>query len=166
MDTKPAFLLTWKNEHWPYEAIAVMAKTFEREGVVYDPWRIIAYRQAEVGSRCFVLRQGEGDKGIFGRGLVVSEPVHRSMLDDRFGLAYKAPLGRAGGPSRKSPLFLIRFSEFSDPEREFLISDADLRTVLTPEQIGARASGFPLREGQAEALDQLIERRLEAKKVA
>lgn len=138
-DGRPAFLLTWKETGWPYSNIVRMLETFERQGYVDEPWRIFAHRLAQPGDRVYVLKQGSGERGIFGVGEILGRPS----------------LGNAGN-GKQQMMAVIRFSSFADPNQEPLIHEVDVRSVLKDSQIRAQASGYPLLEGQHEALEAIL----------
>jgi hypothetical protein len=65
-----AFLMTWKESGWPHENVVRMIQRLEELGYVDEPWRIFANKMAKPGDRVWVLKQGRGPKGIFGRGTI------------------------------------------------------------------------------------------------
>jgi hypothetical protein len=50
-----AFLLTWRDIHWPYTRIERMVQIFGRKGYVIEPWKIFAHEQAKKGDRVWLL---------------------------------------------------------------------------------------------------------------
>ncbi len=129
-----AFLLTWKESGWPYANISRMLNTFAAEGSVEEPWRLISSRLARVGNRAWLLRQGPGSKGIFGLGEITG-PAKRQLVD--------------GNSQMMAP---VRFTALSDPRRSFLISETDVRNILSEGQIRTQASGISLTDDQSDAL--------------
>jgi putative restriction endonuclease len=51
---------------------------------------------------------------------------------------------------------LIRFSQFTDPRKRFLINEKEIRTILADTQVNAQASGDPLKRKQILALEELL----------
>lgn len=133
-----AFLLTWKKSRWPHSNIILMCEAFERQGYVEENWRIHAHRQAKVGDRVFLLRQGKGPKGIFGMGTIT-------------GPAF----GDAGSGKRKM-MVPIRFSAFTDPEARLLVDEVQTHDILPATKIRAQASGDGLTSEQSAALERLV----------
>lgn len=114
-------------------------EAFERQGYVDEPWGIHAHRQAKASDRVWLLRQGDGPKGIFGKGTIT-------------GLA---ALGVAGN-GKQQMMVPVRFSAFIDPEQRLLVNEEQTRAILSETQIRARASGYPLTCEQSAALVQLV----------
>jgi hypothetical protein len=134
-----AFLMTWKETGWPHENILRMISTLERDGYVDEPWRIAAHKMAKAGDRVWVLKQGRGPKGVFGVG----------------GITGPAAPGDAGN-GKTQQMAPIRFEALVDPKQRFLIGEDAVRRVLTPTQLNAQASGYPLQEAQAAAFEELL----------
>jgi putative restriction endonuclease len=134
-----AFLLTWRDIHWPYTRIERMVQIFGRKGYVIEPWKILAHKQAKKGDRVWLLKQGEGEKFIFGAGNLLDAPTCRQF--DREA-AYGAR---------------IKFDAFVDPLKRSIIGEYDLTRILTRHQIAARASGqSALEEDQEAALEECL----------
>lgn len=132
-----ALLITWSESvrGWPHEKIAELAQAFERDGVVEQDWRVHAYRKAKVGDRVWLLRQGAGQRVIFGVGEIVQEPRAESDTDGIRGWTR------------------VRFHRFTDPRVAFLIPEADVRAILRNSQISTQASGVQISDEQDAALD-------------
>jgi hypothetical protein len=137
-----AFLLTWKESGWPHENIVRMANQCKTLGYVEEPWRIAASKMARRGDRVWVLRQGQGPKGIFGVGCISAEPA-------------PGPAGN-GKTQMMAP---SRFTAFVDPRQEMLIDEAAVAAILRPNQIRAQASGYPVDDEQSAALEKLFAER-------
>lgn len=99
-----AFLLTWKEAGWPRENIERMAAQFDRAGEVVEPWRIAAHRQVKPGDEAWLLKQGKGPTGIFGFGVILSNP-REVMQDD-------------GTPRQ---MVDVKFEAFCDPAKGFFV---------------------------------------------
>lgn len=134
-----AFLLTWKESGWPKSNIVRMCEVFGRLGYVDEEWTIHAHRQAKIGDRVWLLRQGRGPKVIFGKGTIIGS-------------------ARLGDNSRgkKAMQVPVRFSAFTDPDVESLVSEAQVRAILTARKIRAQASGDTLSSEESAALERLI----------
>jgi putative restriction endonuclease len=143
-----AFLLTWKESGWPHSNILRMCDAFKRQGFVEEPWRIHAHRKAKVGDRVWLLKQGRGPKGIFGKGTIT-------------GLA---TLGDAGN-GKQQMMAPVRFSAFTDPEARLLVDEARTREIISGRQMRAQASGDPLTDEQSAALEQIVPDELEPPRV-
>jgi hypothetical protein len=57
-----AFLLTWRDIHWPYTRIERMVQIFGRKGYVIEPWKIFAHEQAKKGGSGMALETRGGRK--------------------------------------------------------------------------------------------------------
>jgi hypothetical protein len=134
-----AFLMVWKETGWPYENIVRLVHAFEQNGTVTEPWRIMAHTLSKPGDRVWALKQGAVPKVIFGVGRIVGEPA----------------LGDAGDGTIKM-MVDVRFESLVDPTKHHLIDEQALRTVLGPNQVGARASGYPIEDEQSEQLEKLL----------
>jgi hypothetical protein len=134
-----AFLMVWKETGWPYENIVRLVHTFEENGTVAEPWRIMAHTLSKPGDRVWALKQGAGPKVIFGVGHIAGEPA----------------LGDAGDGTIKM-MVDVRFESLVDPTKHHLIDEQALRAVLRPTQVGARASGYPIEDEQSERLEELL----------
>ena len=104
-----AFLFTWKEKGWPYECIQEMLSRYDKDGFVEEPWRIKSHKKVEIGSVAYLLKQGSGTKGIFGKGEVLGEPY---LADD----------GRMK--------VLIKFIRFTDPRGKMLIDHEKTLKIL------------------------------------
>jgi len=133
------FLLTWKEAGWPHSNLVRMEKSFLKNGYVEEAWRLRASNTAQIGDLVWLLRQGPGEKGIFGFGQLVGSPK-RGIASD--------------GKTKMQAL--VRFSKFSDPRNRFLIPETQVREVLSESQIKAQASGDPLRAAQVASLSALL----------
>lgn len=134
-----AFLLTWKESEWPYENILRLCRMQAKHGYVDEPWRLHAHRRANVGDRVWLLKQGRGQKGIFGVGAITGPPK----------------LGDAGN-GKHQMMAPVRFSAFVDPTREMLIDEDALRQILPDPKLRARASGDSLSDEVSQALETIL----------
>ncbi len=138
-DGANALLLTWKESGWPHANLIRMRNAFEKQGYVDETWRIHAHRKAKIGDRVWLLRQGNGPKGIFGKGTITGPTA----------------LGDTGNGKRQM-MAPVRFSAFTDPEEELLLDEANTRTIISETQLRAQASGDPLTAEQSAALERLV----------
>lgn len=122
-----AFILTWKEEVWPYAYLRKLVDTFHRDGVAEENWRIFAHKRAKPGHLTFLLKQGDNPRGIFGFGHILDAPTLRPDPTDL-------------GPPRVRAR--VRLTRLIDPKIEdFLIPLHELEDVLPKWQINAQASG-------------------------
>jgi hypothetical protein len=122
-----AFILTWKEQVWPYQALRAFVDKFERDRVVEDFWQVRAHKQAKVGDLAFLLKQGANPRGIFGFGRLLEVP---RLQED------------PGEPGRLRMGARVRFEQLIDPKTHpFLIPLQELYGVLPEWQINAQASG-------------------------
>ena len=141
-----AFLLTWKETGWPHDNLVRMAKEFEKNGFVEEPWRIAAHRKAKAGDQVWILKQGRGPKGIFAAGHILGA----------------AQRGEAGN-GKSAMMVPVRFEAFVDPEKGMVIGEEATRQILRGEQIAAQASGYPLDENQTTSLEKITNAWFQAK---
>jgi hypothetical protein len=139
-----AFILTWKEDVWPYEELRKLIDTYKRDGVVETIWRVGANRQAKPGHLAFFLKQGDNPRGIFGFGILLDAPSMRS------------------DPSESEPGALrmratVRLERVTDPKSEpSLIPLRELVGVLPDWQIDQQKSGQAQLPSEAEGW--LVER--------
>src|SRR5580658_1813674 len=98
-----------------------------------SPGRSSLTSKRRKGDRVWLLKQGEGEKIIFGAGNLLDAPTWRQF--DREA-AYGAR---------------IKFDAFVDPLKRSIIGEYDLTRILTRHQIAARASGRSALEEDQEA---------------
>jgi putative restriction endonuclease len=135
----PAFLLTWKETGWPHENIVRLVATLDAQGHVDEPWRIVAHNLAKPGDRVWVLKQGRGPRGIFGAGVIIGPSVR----------------GEAGN-GKVQWMVPVRFEALVDPKQSLLIGEDAVARILTPVQLRAQASGYPLKDEQSAAFEALL----------
>ena len=122
-----AFILTWKEEIWPYENLRSLIEAFQQDGVVESRWRVSAHRLAKPGHLAFLLKQGKNPRGIFGFGHILNAPTLRADPTD---------------PGLTRMYAQVRFSRLIDPKRDhFLVPLDELKDVLPAGQINAQRSG-------------------------
>jgi hypothetical protein len=131
-----AFLLTWKESGWPHENVVRMARSITTQGYVDEAWRLAAHKNAKPGDLVWVLKQGRGPKGIFGRGHITGNPARGEAGNGN--IQWMAP---------------VRFDAFVDPKEQLLIGEAEITRILRPTQITAQSSGYPLDDEQSAALE-------------
>lgn len=107
-----AFLLTWSPKDWPHPNIVKLVEIFEAHGYVDEPWRIIASNLAKSGDRAWALKQGRGQKGIFGAGHMMAAP----------SLTYV-------GNGKRQMNAPVRFEALVDPLKGFLIGEAAAKQI-------------------------------------
>jgi hypothetical protein len=135
-DAMAAFILTWKEDVWPYEALRRVIDVYQRDGVVEEPWRVSANRAAKPGDLAFLLKQGADPRGIFGFGYFLDSPTLREDPAD---------LGR---PRMRAK---TRFVRLSDPKTQpLLIPVHELFGRIPDWQITAQASGQAPLSNEAE----------------
>lgn len=132
-----AFILTWKEEVWPYEALRQIIDAYQRDGYADETWRVSAHRVAKPGDLAFLLKQGLDPRGIFGFGYLLDAPALREDPTD------------PGQPRMRAK---VRFARLSDPKTQpLLIPLSELLDVVPAWQINAQASGQAPLSVEAEA---------------
>jgi 5-methylcytosine-specific restriction protein A len=78
----PTFLLTWKQEHWPWPNVAEAAQLTGNGSPYRDRWSCGHTKRIRQGDRVFLLKQGNEPRGIVASGWVFSdEPYLASHWD-------------------------------------------------------------------------------------
>ncbi len=132
-----AFLMTWKEDGWPHENILRMIEMLREKGAVEESWRISAHRQSRRGARVWLLRQGKGEKGIFGVGEIVGEPNESSIFN-----------------GERRTMVPVLFSQLTDPRKEFLIGETAVRQVLSENQVATQSSGITITDQQSARFEE------------
>jgi len=135
-----AYLFTW-NQREGYSNIQKLASKFKSKGYVDESWRILSHQMVRVGDSAYLLKQGKGERGIFGIGKIIDKPFVGN--DSK----YYVP---------------IRFFRFVDPKTEMLATHEALEQILEKKQIDVFASGMPLpKDFNSELIDQLCDAGIE-----
>jgi len=136
-----AYLLTWKETGTPHEIIMQLVKRFERNGFVDDTWRLLP-KSAKPGDHAWLLKQGDGPKGIFGFGIIMKVYPRRKTAQDQDTVPQVAR---------------VKFLKFTDPRGRHLIDEEKVCKILPPSKIRTQFSGVPLTREEADALDKLLD---------
>jgi hypothetical protein len=67
------YLLTWNPARWPWDNLAEQIAECKREGHVDDSWSCGGTRKIVTGDRVFLMRQGQGKRGIMASGWATSD---------------------------------------------------------------------------------------------
>ncbi len=128
---------------WPKIQMTSLVRHFEVDPVSATPlWRIASYRNARVGDRVYLFKQGLGTKGIFGVGRIIEEPrpqADRTDIDD--GLRHRVK---------------ICFELLVDPDLTFLVDFETIRGIVPTSLIAAQASGYRVPDTVVLQLEQLL----------
>jgi 5-methylcytosine-specific restriction protein A len=111
------YLLTWKSTKWDYEYLRQVIVEFNAGAKVHR-WSCGSTKSIAQGSRVFLMRQGKGEKGIFGSGHVVKSPYE----DEHYNETKK--------DAGKTALYVsIEFDELFDPMTQIKIGTDTLMTL-------------------------------------
>jgi 5-methylcytosine-specific restriction protein B len=78
------YLLTWNPANWAWDDFDAFASAVRKNGASIERWSTGNTRRVARGDRFFLLKQGEGDRGIIGAGTAVSDVFDAPhFLDDR-----------------------------------------------------------------------------------
>lgn len=93
-----AYLLTWKPDEWEYKKLQECIDSFTA-GNAIQRWSCGTSKSISIGSRVFLMRQGNGG-GIFGSGKVVESPFEAAHYSDekRTALYIKVEFDRLYDP--------------------------------------------------------------------
>ena len=136
----PAFLITWTADGWPHQELMKLVKRQAAVGSVTTRWRFQAIRQASMGDTVFLLKQGNGAKGIFGAGKIVGKP---ELKTDREGKSYR--------------LMPVEFSRLVDPLTVLLVGEKATREILPVNAMKTQSSGVSIPDDAAARLAILVE---------
>jgi 5-methylcytosine-specific restriction enzyme A len=75
------YLLSWNPERWDWTDLEECIQMIRKEGVFRRRWSFGTRRNAEIGSRVFLMRVGVPPRGIFASGWVVREPYPAEHWD-------------------------------------------------------------------------------------
>jgi hypothetical protein len=111
-----SFILTWREQVWPYEKLRMFIDDHRRNGSVERPWRLSS-KDAKPGDGTFLFKQGAEPRGIFGYGTLLSTRFKESnVADDDGKFRWYA---------------VVRFEMLKDPKCEpHLVSLTELRDAL------------------------------------
>ena len=133
-----AFLITWrpagevKGRGWAESNIQRLVDRLVKSGAVRESWPFSAYRMAKKGDRVFLVRQGRRGHALFGYGRIVTIPN-----------PYKGSV-------------VVSFEALYVPSASVLATQGDLHRITSARKVwGTRASGIPLSENVAAALERL-----------
>jgi hypothetical protein len=137
----PAFLVTWSSgkNGWPHSRLVALISEFYRAGYAETRWRFAACKMAKIGDRVWALRQGSSPRAVFGVGRIAGSPVIEN---------------ENGKPVRRIP---IRFEALVDPLQDSIVSEDDVKNILSKNQINTQMSGIPLDSDGAQT--ELLESR-------
>lgn len=137
-----AFWMTWKPEGWPIERLRDLIGRFQADPETTEPWRILAHRQARIGDRVYLFKQGKGPRGIFGVGTIASEPA----LDAAQSL----------NPDHPQHFVDVRFVELLDPTQSMLLDLGRLEDIVPASRIRSQASGTTISDKIGAELDRRL----------
>ena len=125
------FLITWKEDHWPYEKLLDLIQRFESSGKATEPWRFMSHKQCKIGDRIYLLKQGDQPRGLFGSGRIVSAPY-----------VNKAAINEAGN----NPWCVdVEFDLLVDPKSELVVSETILKDAYSENGLwNTQASGVAI----------------------
>lgn len=140
-----AYLFTWNSSVWhqwtepnnePY--IEKSIEELRGTGKVTLMWSCKSHKSIRLGDRAFVAKVGSNPKGIFGSGMVVSEPfLHQHW----------------NGESRGVPKVLIEFDVLLNPDKEKILTlDYLNKGNLSHQNWTPQASGISIKQ---EVVDEL-----------
>jgi len=111
------YLLTWKSTEWDYAYLQKVIDDFNAGSKVHR-WSCGSTKSIAQGSRVFLMRQGKGEKGIFGSGHVIKTPYEDEHYNE-----HKRDEGK------KALYVLIEFDELFDPMTQIKIGTETLKTL-------------------------------------
>ena len=131
----PAYWLTYKPygptapRGWPSERLTALVDRFDSNPLGTTEWWRMANQKARVGERVYLFKQGDGPRGIFGVGSIISGPDLREKADDGEGVRPRAE---------------IQFDALVDPSKGFLLSLEEITDIIPVAKINTQASGTVL----------------------
>ncbi len=112
---------------WPERELTNLVKRFEANPLnTTEWWRISSHKDAKVGDRVYLFKQGSGQRGIFGIGTIVNGPIERKNFS----------VGKEDDHQVE-----VIFRNLVDPHKEFLltwdqINDLDLESLPNSQSSG------------------------------
>jgi hypothetical protein len=143
----PAYWLTYKPLGptaplgWPSEKLTALVERFNLDPLGTTEWWRVANKSTRVGEKVFLFKQGDGARGIFGVGTVVSPTEMSAKLED---------------DEKMRPRAEIRFDALVDPEKDFLLSWAEIQDLIPPQLANQQSSGTVLADEIRDELDARI----------
>ncbi len=137
-----AFWMTWKPDGWPIERLRDLIQRASTDSNTTEHWRIQAHRQAVVGSRAYLFKQGTGPRGIFGVGTTAGPPI---PIPDQ-----------SHDPENPQWFVPLRFEQLTDPTSGMLLSLDQLEDIVPVSRIKANASGTTITDDVAAKLDDRL----------
>jgi 5-methylcytosine-specific restriction protein A len=74
------YLLKWNPENWPQERFREYFEKFERGESL--SWSCGNTKKIQPGDRFYLIKNGKGDRGIIGSGVVLSAPYESKHYDE------------------------------------------------------------------------------------
>lgn len=139
-------LLTWNPAKWTWDDLPSAARRVLSGEQVKDRWSCGNRRGIAIGSRVFLLRQGnQGHRGIVGSGVTTGEP-----FEDRH---FNPQLARQG---KRTSYVEVRWDRLIDPDADPVL-DRSLLDVPPLDQVNwsTQSSGIEIPPEAASALERL-----------
>jgi 5-methylcytosine-specific restriction protein A len=76
------YLLAWNPKRWIWDNIIQMSEDVKMGMVVYDRWSSGVSKRPQKGDRFFLIRLGEGPRGIFASGSIVKDSFEDLHWDE------------------------------------------------------------------------------------
>lgn len=136
-----AFVFTWKPDKWPYAELKALVDEFVRTGNCETLWRCASYRQVWLGARAIFFKQGIPDRGVFGLGEVVGDPI----------------LSPSAGKGQGRYSVKVRILKLVDPTKSFMLPESEIKSSgLDAPVWNSRSSGIPLDDKLADAIFAIL----------
>jgi 5-methylcytosine-specific restriction protein A len=147
------YLLTWSPKKWQWTDLPERIGEIKKQGFCVTDWSCGNNKSIAVGSRLFLLRQGEEPRGIVGAGFAVSEPY-----EEIHWRREKAKMGR-------TTMYLkVRWVTLLDPETESIFPREWLNEgLLSGVNWNTQISGISIRSEAANILEERWEDFLESR---
>ncbi|WP_222594222.1 HNH endonuclease [Kozakia baliensis] len=108
----------------------------------FHEWRIASHKQAQIGDRVYLFKQGKGPRGIFGIGEIASLPK---------------PGGNSNNANDANTYWAsIKFNYLVDPAQNFVLGLEAIQGFVPASLIDARASGQSVPPPVADELERRL----------
>lgn len=145
------YLLTWNPEKWHWHDLAQCVARIEQGEEVPYRWSFVR-KEAQIGDRIFMLKQGHEPRGVMASGRVAGEPMEDSHYD---------PDKAAQGAT--SRYIAIVFEQIVAPTAEKILSTAFLQQKIrdAPADFKPQGSGSLMTADAAQNLRLLWKKHLQ-----
>lgn len=136
-----SFLFTWNPKKWDWTSLDADVASYKAKKHFDDRWSCGVTRKIALGDRAFLIKLGSAEPtGIMASGYVLTEPFKDEHYSD---------------PEKTAWYVDIRYDILLHPEKEILLSKADLQKKIPNVPWTPQASGMSISPNEAALLEDL-----------